>query len=212
MRSHFIERNLGELKIIGKQFKKIYNKMNTIYISDHVAKFHYDGLPLPIIAELSYQEVLEQIIDRVSIWQEILNTKLLIENFPSMTSHGLNQPSAFHSITRQTGCGILFDISNAIVANRNTGVEISQWSDSLGEISNFHAAAYATQIIHGKQFLVDSHDGILSQDTLHWASRLIPTAPADTHSTIVFEYDDNINYHAWEESLIDLRNAVTVVR
>ena len=55
MRSHFIERRTDELLSIGKSLRRFNQIIQPMYISDHLAKFYHNNLPLPFIAEIDYK-------------------------------------------------------------------------------------------------------------------------------------------------------------
>ena len=99
--------------------------INPIYVSDHIARFSIDNLTLPILKEYDYKEI-EIAIKKISHWQDMLGSNVFLENFPSLTSEGYGQPDFFKSIIDDTNCGLLFDISNAFVACKNTALSISK--------------------------------------------------------------------------------------
>ena len=205
MRSHFIERRTDELLSIGKSLRRFNQIIQPMYISDHLAKFYHNNLPLPFIAEIDYKNNIFMLFKKIKLWQEILEAKILLENFPSIMEYGVDQPFAFRSIMKETDCGLLFDVSKAVIASKNLGLDIEIWGDIVKSIQNFHAAAYAVQVVGDYVYCIDTHDGILADDTINWVQEFVSKNPNSERKTLVFEYDDNINHAVWQKQLGKLR-------
>lgn len=206
MNSRFINKDREELIAISDAVNRLADHLQPEYISDHIGIFYYGGLPLPQMAEISYSKDLDLILDKIMIWQELLGVKILIENYPSAFGQGLSQAEFYQKLIIESGCKLLFDISNAVVANINTGYEISNWEALLKDCSHFHIAGYEFSTTK-PSLAIDAHAGFISESSKYHAKKILNIS----HYTksISVERDDNFVFQDWMadiESIRGLRN------
>ncbi|WP_255435328.1 DUF692 family multinuclear iron-containing protein [Chitinimonas sp. BJB300] len=197
MQSRIIERSPAELEALAEIIRHLDAALNPIYISDHLACFTHAGRNLPLLAELDYDSQHVLIHERVKMWQDLLGSKVYFENYPSsLPRSGISQPAFFSDLMHGTGCGILFDISNAVVANVNASDPLADWHTVLqaSATAHFHIAGYRYSNTE-PALAIDSHDVDLSQESLAFAQEILTYAPPD--STMVLERDANISDTTW---------------
>jgi uncharacterized protein (UPF0276 family) len=205
MNSQFIERKESDLLKVGMVLRQLIHELKPIYVSDHLAKFNSIDLPIPILDEIDY-ELIEIISYKVSFWQEILNTQLFLENYPSYTQQGHLQPEAFTEIIKNTGCNILFDISNALLAYKNANISIDKWFPIIKNTNHFHVGGFSK--LSDNNIYVDSHDQSLADETKELINSLSEVIFKNSNKTLTIEYDHNINYAKWSEDLIFMRHLI----
>lgn len=61
---------------MASKLKIFIHKIQPIYVSDHVACFNVDGLPIPVLYELDYVES-SITINCINLWQDLLGIQAL---------------------------------------------------------------------------------------------------------------------------------------
>lgn len=117
MHSRWLERPLVQLEAIGSRLRPLIEELKPIYVADHLARFHWDGQPLPLLAEHPYEKF-DEVIAHLIQWQEILRYPIALENFASYSCEGIRQPTFFDRLM-EGGAAMVFDVSNALVADLN---------------------------------------------------------------------------------------------
>lgn len=204
MNSRFLERDPTELARVAKIINNFAYELKPLYISDHLLNFTLFGLPTPITHELDYHKSSSHIIERIDAWQTLLNTTVHFENVASSTALGLYQPEFYHLLTTRTACGILFDISNALVAKKNIGVDIAAWYGIIKNTHHFHVGGYS-QSQDSDTYWIDSHDCMLDSETFALLNTLKTLNLLQQGNTLTLEYDHAIDYSLWRKTLIKTR-------
>jgi len=210
MKSRFLEVDYATLKQIGRILKNLINELKPIYISDHIAKFNCDGLPMPVLAEVDYTGN-DHIAKKVSDWQEILGVQIFFENFPSAFPSEIPQPVFFEKLVRDCDCGLLFDLSNAIIAQNNANVAIEAWSGILSQTNHFHVGGYSPSTMNQNLWL-DTHNCELSPASKSAVTQWVLNSGKPSQKTLVIEYDHSIDFTKWKKDLDWARNASQVLR
>lgn len=103
-----------------------------------------------------------------------------------------------------TSCGLLFDVSNAVVAEINTGAPVSEWSTMLEDVRHFHAAGYRMSET-SPSLAIDSHDSPLNEHTCGLIAKAIGAWSPGT--TLVVERDAHIEVAAWRTDIHAARSS-----
>lgn len=192
MNSQFLHRHEDELEGMAKMINSLIEHLDPIYVSDHVGKFQHRGKAMPQMLEIDYSKDAEWVIDKLSFWSELLNRKLLLENYPSVISQPKTQVNFFKTMLSQTSCGLLFDISNAYIAEKNTGQNKEAWAGLLNKCKNFHIAGFEDG--PQSQFLVDTHNQCIEREVIDYLEELAQSFQIDTISV---ERDSNFIAKEW---------------
>ncbi|WP_413724254.1 DUF692 family multinuclear iron-containing protein [Sodalis sp. RH16] len=169
MNSQYMHRGKIELQCLGSKIRLLANELNPIYISDHVGIFYHDHFPLPTMSEVDYSNNSNEYFDKISLWQDLVGEKIYFENFPSILDENAKlQPYFFRDMIKKCGSGLLFDISNAVIAQENTGTSFDEWLDLKS--SHLHIGGYAETSL-SPTFLVDTHSSNLSNLSLYYLNR-----------------------------------------
>lgn len=165
MFSKFVEGDDAALDSLGRRLRRLIDVMNPLYVSDHVARFTHGGRQLYHLAEIDYAADYGRVRERVDGWQQRLGRRLFLENYPSILDGGHDAPAFFERLCRDTGCGVLFDASNAVCAFQNCGVPLEAWDGIIEESRHFHTAGYNLSILQ-PHLVLDTHDRALSETTM----------------------------------------------
>lgn len=172
--SRFLEKSADELALMAQHLRSWIVELQPLYVSDHLVQFSDNHRCLPMIRELDYARDQQAIRLRVQEWQALLGVPLLLENHASLTKAGVNQASFFAELLRDTGVGLLFDVSNAHIAECNHVCDFKQWNSLINTTSYFHVAGFRCDSKTG--LALDTHDrpiddAVLARLTTHLSSR-----------------------------------------
>lgn len=205
MNSHFIERDIETLQAIGARIKKWIHILKPIYVSDHLARFHFKGRQLSYLSELDYLENDELIKNRVILWQEMLGVPIILENFPSGVGPSSDPVTFFKKLMANTGAGLLFDFSNAIISQLNCRFPSSDWFSLLKRTSHFHAGGFRKSDTEPPVYL-DTHDVMLDPQTIHYMRACREYLKQGESLTTVIERDTDIHSEEWQNELLKARD------
>ena len=199
--SRYLEKDLSSLIALGDYLREWIHELQPLYVSDHLVQFSSDdGRRLPLIHELDYANKREFIIERTIAWQQLLGTTILFENHASLTLAGKDQAAFFADFLRETRSELLFDFSNAFIAEINNVCVYQAWRPLIAACQHFHVAGFRVDPM--SKLAIDTHDASLDArviDLIHqenWAQE---------NKTLVVEFDANMN-----EAL--LRNEIARVK
>ncbi len=165
MWSRFLERDESELKPFLQHLKFHVDEIQPIYVSDHLCQFQQGGIHLKNAMEIDYINI-DDVCRRIDFYQEYLEMQVLFENYASITPTGYKQIDFFDEILTRTGCGILFDISNARVAADNGFITLKDWLELLNRVAELHCHVGSYWYNPEFECYQDSHADDLSTDTL----------------------------------------------
>ena len=206
MWSRFMERDEEELLHVANHIREWIGYMEPVYVSDHLAQFSLYGRTLPLLAEVEYQWAFDRVCERVSAWQHELGCRLLLENFPSTLDRGGRQVDFYARLQDETGCGILFDCSNAVIAQLNCGVDISRWQPLAQSTPHYHIAGFR-KTSGEPPIAIDTHD-MMIEDQSYAVLKSVFKEKNIPHEeiTVVVERDANIDVGEWKDELSKVRN------
>ena len=181
---------------LAARLRALIRDVEPLYVSDHLARFTHDGRRLPMLAELDTERDYVAARTRLAAWQERLGERLHVENFPSVLGEGNNQADFYARLVADTGCGVLFDFCNAVIAELNTGYPAQRWLPVVRDMPHFHIAGYRRT--EGEPALViDSHDSPIAEDTLAFLRAFARERGGLAGLTLVVERDANIDFAPW---------------
>lgn len=167
-----------------KEFSRV---LNPLYISDHLfySKVHDFSLKFPI--EFDYSKDKQLILNSVDEYQTRLNDQVLFENFPSLNYKYHSQSMFFKEMSKATGCGILFDVSNALIAELNSSEPVSDWFNL--DLAYFHIGGF--ERIDG--VYVDTHNKIPNKKSIEIFNNFF----SNDAKTLILEWDFNQEIDKW---------------
>lgn len=147
-----------------KKLKQLIARYSPFLVSEHLCwssvNQHYLNDLLPFFYN---EETLKYLIQRINYVQDYLNRQILIENiscYLQFTSSVIPEYEFIAEISKQTGCGILFDINNLYVNSKNHGWDCQKYFAALPKesIQEIHLAGFSENIVDNHKILIDSHD------------------------------------------------------
>ena len=203
MWSRFLERDEAELSTYFARLREHCHVLKPIAVSDHLCTFRSQTLRLAIPQEHDYVD-LAHVASRIERYQDAIGQTLLVENNASTDYPADRQLAFLDQLVARTGCGVLFDVSNAVVGELNGLGDVSLWIDWLaGRELRAHVGSYAhnenTGLTH------DTHDQDVSATT---AQRLTELVGAARVASITLERDYNKSAAAIARDLRLLHTAV----
>ncbi|WP_407079311.1 methanobactin biosynthesis protein MbnB [Candidatus Methylospira mobilis] len=205
MHSRFLESDEDHLISFAKRLREFIDAMKPLYVSDHLAHFsNPKGRQLYHLAELDYQRDYERVRQKVEWWQEQLRQPLYLENFPSIMDSGADAPEFFMRLAKETGSETLFDASNAVCAYLNCGLALDSWENVIDSTLHYHVASYRQSLTENPSVIVDSHDGLMSEETLGFLAGYKKRFEKPG-ATMTYERDQNIEYDSIVSDIRKLR-------
>jgi methanobactin biosynthesis cassette protein MbnB len=202
MHSRFLESDPAFLVDLASRLRPYIDALDPIYISDHVARFSHRGRELFHLGEIDYRSDYAHVCERVSLWQKLLGRRIHLENYPSIMDGAFDAAEFFTKLGKDTGSGVLFDVSNAVCAHRNSGVSLELWDPVIAGVSHFHVAGYSLSVSK-PEITLDTHDTMLAADTFDFLATI--SAAFDTSDrTLIYECDADLPYHSIVEDLARL--------
>lgn len=207
LNSRFLERSLVELQFYADKILKFIEVLRPTYVSDHIGLYSTtEGQQFPASIEIDYSNSMEMAIDKITHWQQLLETRIYFENFPSLQPQTLVAPTFYQKIIEATQCGLLFDFSNAIVAEKNNTGNKAEWLPLAFKTNHFHMGGYRTlSSTPIKTFYMDTHDTPISEESLSFFADFLDEYSSCSNATIVIERDHNHNLLDWKKDINNIK-------
>ncbi|MEI9975864.1 MAG: DUF692 domain-containing protein [Ignavibacteriota bacterium] len=200
-------RHLGRLKsLIGRYSPQLFSEH--LAWSSHDGVFYNDLLPLPYTTA-----TLRRVSEHIHQVQETLGQRMLLENpssYVSFDESSLSETDFIREVQQRTGCGLLLDVNNVVVASANLGWDPFAYVRAfpLEQVEEIHLAGHKREADeHGDPLLIDTHDRPVGDD----AWRLYRTAIelAGPIATLI-EWD--VNIPSWEALHNEAVRAESIMR
>lgn len=190
-----------------KQLKQLAERIEPLWISDHLCWTGVNGLNMHDLLPLPYtEEALNYVADRIKQVQDILGRQLVLENVSSYISYlhsHLTEWDFLAELTERADCKILLDINNIYVSAFNHGFNSPDYLNSIpvNRVQQFHLAGHS----HYGKHIIDTHDEPIIEEV--WALYADAVRRFGRISTMI-ERDDNIP--EFPELLTELEQAKTI--
>lgn len=209
LNSRFLERDEISLKLYAKKILNFIEVLNPFYVSDHIGIYSAHGRQFPAAIEIDYEHNFDLVVSKIKLWPQLLGAKIYFENFPALQGNTLNAAAFFQKLLKETGCGILFDFSNAIVADKNKAEDKGNWANLAVTTPHFHVGGYRTLNSTAiKDMYVDTHDVPLSEESLIFLAEFFQAQGFPKNTTLVIERDHNLNLRDWEQDIKSVRQVI----
>jgi uncharacterized protein (UPF0276 family) len=148
-----------DMAYLGR-LKDLARRIQPFAISDHLCWTGTGGLNLHDLLPLPYtEEVLAHVAGRVARVQDMLGTRILLENVSSYVAFATDEMTEWEflaELSRRADCRLLLDVNNVHVSAVNHGFEPRDYLASLpaGRVAQFHLAGHSDTGTH----LIDTHD------------------------------------------------------
>ena len=147
-----------------EKLKALAGRIEPGLVSEHLSwgssgrAYLNDLLPLPYT-----EESLSHIVNRISLVQDFLGRRILIENPSSYLEYAhstLPESEFLVETARRSGCGILLDVNNVYVSCRNHGWDAIAYLQGIpvGLVEEIHLAGHTLNQFEGGEILIDTHN------------------------------------------------------
>ncbi|MFW7377247.1 MAG: DUF692 domain-containing protein [Oligoflexus sp.] len=174
--------------------KSLMERFEPNLISDHLSfcraeqVYFHDLLPIPYT-----NSYLQHTLHRVHKVQDILGRRILLENISQYTRYtedSLAEAEFLLELAKQSDCGLLLDVNNLYVNEKNLN-----WS-AEDYINGLHATSVHEIHIAGHQqrgsLLIDTHDGPASLEVLKLLKQFQMKSTASASTPVILEWDQNL--------------------
>jgi len=155
MSSMFLHKDAAEMESLARTFCRITDRIDPLYISDHLGLHELEGSRVPEMIDVDYTD--RTLLDRCAAWQDALGRQLYLENYASQDATEGSQVAFFEELERRTGVRVLLDVSNAVIAELNGGCKASSWVTADVRIDACHISGFRASDEDPSLF-VDTHD------------------------------------------------------
>lgn len=207
MNSRYMEKTEAELQIYASKIKRFADELQPIYISDHVGCYTVNGRYFPEMLEVDYENIIDFAAHRVTYWQDLLETKLFLENYPSLHQNPKSAPNFYDELFNMTGSNLLFDFSNAVVAEKNGITQKENWAPLIRKTNRFHISGYrSTSYKETGEFYMDTHDQQISDESISFLANTMMGFSHNKVASIVVERDHDIDIEAWKNDILSIKS------
>ncbi|OGT35745.1 MAG: hypothetical protein A3F11_05200 [Gammaproteobacteria bacterium RIFCSPHIGHO2_12_FULL_37_14] len=203
--SRFLEKSLPELEILAKSLRYWIRELQPLYVSDHLARYTINAQYLPFVIELDYKKDFSYVKDRILQWQDMLESNILFENYASITSFGRDQVNFYQALAQEINLQMLFDFSNAYIAEYNQFCPIKMWNELIHHTNHFHVSGFSVD--KTSQLAIDTHDTPLAPEVLESMRSYLQHH--HQASTLVVEFDVNADINYWKNELGKVKKCIS---
>jgi len=143
-----------------QQLKKLADRVNPLWVSDHLCWTGIDGFNTHDLLPLPYTpEALDVVCDNIAHAQDVLERPLVIENPSSYLSFPGNNTTEWQflaAMCQRTGCYLLLDVNNIYVSSTHHGFDPMEYLRGIpaDRVRQIHLAGHS--VVGGR--LIDTHD------------------------------------------------------
>jgi len=173
------------------KLKRLVERIEPVIVSEHLswnasaAGLINDLLPLPLT-----DEALQRLCSRVDALQEALARPVLVENvstYMRFDADRYSETAFLAELTKRTGCGVLLDINNLFVNQRNHGEDARSAINELAphSIGEIHLAGHTVTEVA----VIDDHGSRVTDEV--WALYDYALQRCGSRPTLI-EWDTNL--------------------
>lgn len=173
------------------QLKRLIQRLRPGFVSDHLCWTTFRGHNSHDLLPLSYTiQTLNHVATRVEQAQDVLGCQLFFENpsaYVSFQASTLDEGQFLAELCKKTGCGVLLDVNNLYVSQKNLGLDPTKYMSYLRPewIAYLHIAGHTNQ----GTLLVDTHDHPVADDVWDLYEKVAASLP-DTPT--ILEWDGDV--------------------
>lgn len=192
---HGVSMSIGSVEPLNQEYlqqlKTLMQRVEPMWISDHLCWTGVDGINLHDLMPMPYtEEAIQHVSDRVSQVQDYLGRRILLENVSSYLTYSDSQLSEWEflsEVAQRADCLILLDINNIYVSAFNHQFDPLTYLEAIpvDRVYQFHLAGHTRE----KDLIIDTHDHPIADPVFELYAQAV--ARFGKVSTMI-ERDDNI--------------------
>lgn len=191
---HGVSLSLGSIDPLDhtflKKIKSLAHRIESKWISDHLAWTGINGNNTHDLLPICYtEESLKRMVKKWKEAQDILETRLLIENpstYVEFNGSTLKEYEFLSALAQEVDTGLLLDVNNIYVSCFNHGYNTQDYLRSipLDRIVQYHVAGHTNYGTH----IIDTHIGPVADPVWDIFQEIYAKAPA----SVLIEWDQEI--------------------
>ena len=185
-----------------KKLKKLAERTNAPWISDHLCWGHQKGAHYHDLLPLPYtKEVINYVAERARIVQDFLERPFALENLSSYVSfHADEMPEwdFYSAIVEKADISMMLDVNNIYVSSRNHGFSVDQYIKNipLERVIQIHVAGHLDK----GHYVLDTHNDYVKNEV--WEIYRDVWPKTGYVSTLLEWDDDFVSFEeTWKEAL-----------
>lgn len=208
---HGVSLSIGSTDPLNKHYlknlKSLADRINPIFISDHLCWTSVGGINSHDLLPLPYNEAsIKHIVERINFVQDYLGRQILLENLSSYVSFAESDMTEWDfvsEVVEQADCMLLLDINNIYVSARNHHFDPFDYLKGVPaqRVMQHHLAGHSD---YG-DYIIDTHDAPVVDPV--WQLYKVAAELFGPVSTMI-ERDDNMP--TFSELLAELNYARTL--
>jgi uncharacterized protein (UPF0276 family) len=161
---HGVSLSIGSTDPLDQEYlaglKDLAQRIDPVWISDHLCWTGVDGINLHDLMPLPYtEEALRHVVERISRVQDYLGCRILIENVSTYVTYRESQLTEWEflsNVAREADCLLLLDINNIYVSACNHGFDPREYLSAVpgDRVYQHHLAGHCKQ----GDIIIDTHD------------------------------------------------------
>ena len=174
-----------------QQLKKLIDRVQPLWVSDHLCWTGYHGQNMHDLFPLPYtEEAVKHVARNIKRVQDYLERPILLENvssYVSFTCDSMKEWDFVSAVAQESGSLILLDVNNIYVSSVNHGFDPQQYLQALptDRVQQIHLAGHSDNGDH----IIDTHDHPVTDPV--WALYADALRRFGQVATMI-ERDDNI--------------------
>ncbi|HWT99374.1 MAG TPA: DUF692 domain-containing protein [Terriglobales bacterium] len=164
---HGVGLSLGGAEALDRdhlnRLARLVDDIEPLLVSEHVAWCRQGGIYLNDLLPLPYtEEALHVLVDHVSEVQDKLGRQILMENPSTYLQYNhatLSEGAFLAELARRSGCGLLLDVNNLYVNQRNHGFDPLRTFTEIdpATVKEIHLAGHHEAVRDKATILIDDH-------------------------------------------------------
>lgn len=195
------------------RLKGVVDRYQPAFVSEHLAWSTHDAGFLNDLLPVPYtKEALARVVSHIDEVQETLGRQLLLENpstYLAFAESTLSETDFIAAVVKRSGCALLLDVNNVIVASANQGGDPIAYLEAypLDHVRQIHLAGHLQEADEfDRALLIDTHDREVGPNVWNLYRHAIRrTGPVPT----LIEWDANVP--AWPVLMAEATQAEKIM-
>lgn len=168
-----------------ERLARVVERFEPHSVSEHLAWSTHDGVFFNDLLPMAYDDAtLERVVAHVRQVQDRLQRQVLIENpstYVERAGSAMEEVHFLAAVVARTGCGLLLDLNNVVVSQRNRGASPDDYLARfpLHAVGEVHLAGHAIETLDdGAALRIDDHGSPVGDETWRLYARIVARAGA----------------------------------
>jgi uncharacterized protein (UPF0276 family) len=165
---HGVGLSIGSMQPLNlehlKRLKELCDRYEPERFSEHLAWSTHDGIFMNDLLPLPYNEAtLNGVCEHIDQVQTVVGRQMLLENpatYLAFSDSTIAEAEFLAKVATRTGCGLLLDINNVVVAVTNHGQDPHEYLAvfPVAAVGEIHLGGHSEAVDGNSRLLIDSHN------------------------------------------------------